>query len=209
MRRSSAPGRAPASPGLPTDPAGIPRILGWFAEMRERHPVHLDARTMPAWQVFRYEDVTTVLTDHARFSSGAFGDDPFLADTLIAKDPPDHRKLRNLVTTAFTPRVVAGLRGRVEEIAQELLDQVRPKGQMDVVRDFAFPLPARVIAELLGVPRDDWNVLQRWSEAEAVGGGAAQRYFSALLEDRRRAPREDLITALSTATVGGERLSER
>ena len=220
MQRSSTPRTAPVSPGLPGTPAGIPPILDWFREMREQHPVVLDERTMPVWQVFRYDDVARVLTDHPRFSSRAFGEDSFLADTLIVKDPPDHRKLRNLVNTAFTPRVVAGLRGRVIEIAQELLDAVRARGEMDLVRDFAFPLPARVIGELLGVPADDWNVLQRWAHAQSPDsqdrgdrmgavGDQMHRYFSGLLEDRRRAPREDLITGLSTATVDGERLSER
>jgi cytochrome P450 family 109 len=211
---------APASPGLPRSPEDIPRTLDWFREMREDHPVHLRDRGMPSWHVYRYEDVSKVLTDHARFSSAVFADDgSFLAETMIAKDPPDHRKLRSLVNMAFTPRVVARLRDRVAAIAQELLDAVRERGEMDVVRDYAFPLPARVIAELLGIPDGDWNLVQRWVGAQAMGSGEfamamqnvreqVHAYFTALLEDRRRSPREDLLTALSTATVDGERLTE-
>ena len=95
---------------------------------------------------------------YSHFSSRSFGlNGSFLGDTLVAKDPPEHRKLRNLVNQAFTPRAVAHLSGRIEQITQELLDQVRDKGQMDVVSDIAFPLPAKIIAEMLGVPDEDWG----------------------------------------------------
>lgn len=175
----------------------------------------------PVWQVFRYEDVLTVLTDYTRFSSQAFGiGGGFLADTLVAKDPPDHRKLRNLVNQAFTPRSVARLSDRITSMTQDLLNTVREKGEMDVVSDMAFPLPAKVIAELLGVPDEDWNIFQRWARMENSPTPTAQQdghtmqiemgdYFSRLLAERRRSPREDLISALSVAEVDGERLSEQ
>src|SRR5258708_36276037 len=115
--------------------------------MRNQHPVFLGEQ-MPIWQVFRYEDVSTVMTDYAHFSSRSIGGGgSLLADTLIAKDPPDHRKLRNLVNQAFTPRAVARLSGRIAEITQELLDQVRARGNMDIFADFAFPLPPIVITD--------------------------------------------------------------
>ena len=132
----------------------IPRTFAWFEEMRTQHPVFYDQlMPMPLWQVFRYEDVETVLTDYSRFSSQPLGVfmGSFLRDTLITKDPPDHRKLRNLVNQAFTPRAVARLADRITQISQELLDQVKAQGKMDVVSDIAFPLPAKVIAEMLGV----------------------------------------------------------
>ena len=188
--------------------------------MRTQHPVFYNER-MHLWQVFRYEDVSAVITDYNRFSSQAFGvTGSFLKDTLIEKDPPDHRKLRNLVNLAFTPRAVARLSDRITQITQELLDQVRLQGKMDIVSDFAFPLPAKVIAELLGVPSEDWDIFQRWARVDSAdpnltrqeAGRSMQEemsdYFSKLLEERRRAPREDLISALSTAEVDGERLSE-
>ncbi len=174
----------------------------------------------PLWQVFRYEDVLTVISDYHRFSSQAFAfNGGFLADTLIAKDPPDHRKLRNLINQAFTPRAVARLSDRITQISQELLDAGREKGEMDVVSDIAFPLPAKVIAEMLGVPGEDWNIFQRWARMENGPSRSAQQerrtmqvemadYFSRLLAERRRSPREDLISALSVAEVDGERLSE-
>ena len=198
----------------------VPQTYSWFEEMRTQHPVFYNER-MHLWQVFRYEDVSAVITDYNRFSSQAFGvTGSFLKDTLIEKDPPDHRKLRNLVNLAFTPRAVARLSDRITQITQELLDQVRLQGKMDIVSDFAFPLPAKVIAELLGVPSEDWNIFQRWARVDSAdpnltrqeAGRSMQEemsdYFSKLLEERRRAPREDLISALSTAEVDGERLSE-
>lgn len=123
---------------FPSKPEEIPRAFAWFEEMRTQHRAFQDDQT-PIWQIFRYEDVATVLTDHARFSSRAFaGTGSFLADTLIAKDPPDHRKLRNLVNLAFTPKAVARLSDRIGQITQELLDQVRAQGKMDIVSDIAF-----------------------------------------------------------------------
>ena len=198
----------------------IPQTFSWFEEMRTQHPVFYDERTR-IWQVFRYEDVLAVLTDYARFSSQAYElMGGFLSNTLIAKDPPDHRKLRNLVNQAFTPRAVTRLSDRITQITQELLDQVRLQGKMDIVSDIAFPLPAKVIAELLGVPSEDWNIFQRWARvgssdtvnSRQADGRSMQvemfNYFSALLEERRRTPREDLISSLSTAEVDGERLSQ-
>src|SRR6266700_5034795 len=198
----------------------IPQTYSWFVEMRTQQPVYYNER-MFHWQVFRYEDVLAVLTDYNRFSSQAFGtSDSFLKDTLVATDPPDHRKLRNLVNQAFTPRAVARLSDSITRITQELLDKVRPQGKMDIVSDFAFPLPAKVIAELLGVPPEDWDIFQRWARVDSSdpalarqnGGRSMQEemsdYFARLLQERRRTPREDLISALSTAEVDGERLSE-
>jgi cytochrome P450 len=198
----------------------IPQIYSWFEEMRVHSPVFQDER-MHLWQVFRYEDVLAVLTDYTRFSSQAYDfTGGFLSNTLIAKDPPDHRKLRNLVNQAFTPRAVARLSDRITQITQELLDQVRLQGKMDIVSDIAFPLPAKVIAELLGVPPDDWNIFQRWARVDSSDPATSRQesgrsmqnemynYFSALLEERRRAPREDLLSSLSVAEVDGERLSE-
>ena len=198
----------------------IPQTFSWFEEMREHNPVFKDERTR-LWQVFRYEDVLTILTDYSRFSSQAYEfTGGFLKNSLIAKDPPDHRKLRNLVNQAFTPKAVAHLSGRITQITQELLDEVRLQGKMDIVSDIAFPLPAKVIAELLGVPPEDWNIFQRWARVESSDPASSRQesgqsmqvemfnYFSDLLEKRRRAPREDLISSLSVAEVDGERLSE-
>ena len=199
----------------------VPQTYTWFEEMRNNSPVLKDEQMpFPLWQVFCYDDVLTVLSDYNRFSSQAFAfNGGFLADTLVAKDPPDHRKLRNLVNQAFTPRAVARLDDRIRTMTQDLLNQVREQGTMDVVSDIAFPLPAKVIAELLGVPDEDWDIFRRWARVENSPNPATQQdgrsmqeemsdYFSRLLAERRRSPREDLVSALSVAEVDGERLSE-
>src|SRR2546421_9633339 len=147
---------------LPRSPEDLPRVYAWFEQMRSNQPV-FRAEQMPIWQVFRYEDVQEVITDHHRFSSEATFGDSFLANTLVTTDPPDHRKLRNLVNQAFTPRAVTRLSHRVTQITQELLDTVKATGHMDVVSDIAFPLPAKIIAEMLGVPAEDWDIFQRWA----------------------------------------------
>jgi cytochrome P450 len=208
MQRRDTP--APAWPGLPQRPADIPRTYEWFAAMREAHPVAAGwAMGTPSWQVLRYDDVARVLTDHSRFSSRAFAFEGLLADTLISRDPPEHGKLRSLVNMAFTPRAVTRLTERVAEITRELLDRVRARGRMDLVADLAFPLPTRVIAEMLGVPEQDRPAFQRLVARDSGGDGrAVRRYFAGLLAERRRRPREDLVSALSVAEVDGQRLSE-
>src|SRR5437660_6523704 len=209
---------------LPRSSEDIPRAFSWFEQMRTNHPV-FHSEPQPLWHVFRYDDVKEVLTDYNRFSSQPLPgfSIPATEDTLVAKDPPDHRKLRNLVNLAFTPRAVAHLSDRITQITQDLLDQVRSQGKMNVVTDIAFPLPAKVIAEMLGVPDEDWDIFQRWAR---VSGGDTSRearremeemprnmfeemngYFSRLLAERRRSPREDLISALSVAEIDAERLS--
>lgn len=203
----------------------ILQSYGWFEQMRTSSPVYQDEQTH-LWQVFRYADVQKVVTDYQHFSSEAvpgFSEDSFLRDTVVAKDPPDHRKLRNLVNVAFTPRAVSRLDGLVAQITQEILDAALPQGKMDVVSDIAFPLPAKVIAEMLGVPREDWDIFRRWAISEPTEqvksreealrarqamGQQMYDYFVGLLAERRRSPREDLITSLSKAEIDGEHLSE-
>jgi cytochrome P450 len=214
---ASAPSTAPR---LPRSLEEIPQAFAWFQEMRETRPVVRDASSgFPSWHVFGYEDVNTVLTDHTRFSSRhALLSDTLLSETLVTQDPPYHRKLRRLVNLAFTPKAVGALTARVAEITQELLDAVRPRGEMDVVQDLAIPLPARVISEMLGVEREDWDIIQRWSEIDAArppgpdgflsnARDEIHAYFSRLFEERRATPREDLLTALGAAEIDGERLS--
>lgn len=206
------------------------RRFDWFQQMRTDCPVFYNEQTR-LWELFGYEDVNRAMTDSAAFSSEAipgFSENSFLADTVVAKDPPAHRKLRNLVNLAFTPRAVNHLEGDISRITQELLDRHLSSGSMDVVSDIAFPLPAKVIASMLGVPDDDWDLFRRWAgdpgqkpeeQGDPPTSEEAMRpqqsmehqmydYFSALLAERRRAPREDLISTLSVAEIDGERLSE-
>ncbi|WP_220191526.1 cytochrome P450 [Ktedonospora formicarum] len=219
--------------------------------MRDTHPVWFD-ETSKCWHVFRYSDVNRVITDYESFSSerrqGAFartrqtaiateatqdGRERRAGRSIIAMDPPQHRQYRNLVSQSFTPRALARLSGRIESITQDLLDQVRFSGQMDMVADIAYPLPTIVIAEMLGVPTSDRPLFKQWadgllnrqlSDAEFFRPDEAQQenpeiqrlrnlfeemsdYFEEMLKERRSQPRNDMISDLLAAEVDGEHLS--
>jgi cytochrome P450 len=190
----------------------------WYAEMRRTEPVYRDPER-GSCQVFRYEDVQRVLSDHANFSSRmGGGDQNAIGASLIGQDPPMHTGLRTLVMQAFTPRAVARLQPRIEEIVRGLLDRVAGRGEMDMIADFAYPLPATVIAELLGIPGEDQARFKVWSDAVVSGGQRdggegfreAQRemavYFRQVVEQRLRSPGEDLISGLLAAQVDGRHL---
>jgi cytochrome P450 len=152
---------------------------------------------------------------------------PFLGLSFLALDPPDHTRLRRLVSAAFTPRVVAGLRPRITEIVDQLLSRVADQGRMDVVADLAYPLPVQIISELLGVPPEDHQQFRVWSAllARALDPQLADpdparlaaayeareefaRYFSRLIAARRDHPREDLLSLLVHAESEGDQLTE-
>jgi cytochrome P450 len=158
---------------------------------------------------------------------------PRMGRSLLAMDQPQHRLYRNLVSYAFTPRAIERLRDRVASITQELLNEELPRGSMDFASDIAYPLPTIVIAEMLGVPTSDRPLFKRWadgllrrqlSDAEFFRPDEKQRdnpeirqltrtfeemsdYFQQMLEERKRAPRDDMMSALLAAEVDGERLS--
>jgi cytochrome P450 len=145
----------------------------------------------------------------------------YLRANMLSRDPPDHIRLRRLVSKAFTPRMVEQLRPRVQAIADSLLDTVVGRGKMDLIDAYAFPLPITVIAEMLGIPAADRAQFRDWSDAllTAFGpvpaGPAAvaaakglRRYLEARFEERRRAPTEDLITGLLQAEEAGDKLSQ-
>src|SRR5581483_3283679 len=141
-------------------------------------------------------------------------------------DPPDHTRLRGLVSKAFTPRVVESLRPRTQQVVDQLLDVALETGEVDLVETFAYPLPVRVICDLLGVPHQDHERFKAWSGVlargldpdflltaeviEARGEAILQfsQYFFELLAERRRAPGDDLLSGLVAAEDGGTVLSE-
>src|SRR5262249_2083759 len=143
---------------------------------------------------------------------------------MLFRDPPDHTRLRGLVNKAFTPRMVEGLRPRVQAIVDELLAPLGDGGVFDVVRDLAEPLPILVIAELLGLPSADRRELKRWSDDLAVmlDGSVAMQHMSRAvqsaadviaylrdhLEARRAAPRQDLVSAMLAAQEHDEHLND-
>jgi cytochrome P450 len=145
---------------------------------------------------------------------------------FLFRDPPDHTRLRGLVQKAFTPRVVDGLRPRIAALSEELVDAMLERGEADLVADFAYPLPVQVIVEMLGVPAEDHAVFRTWSEwlargldpdfllpPEAVqarlrGILSFVQYFAGLIEERRRSPGDDLLSALIAAEEQGDVLSQ-
>lgn len=208
-----------------------------WAQMREDDPVYLNPGVdggKPMWWVTRYEDVEAVLLDDKRFVR-----DPRLAfppaffagfpeevnwvqNHMLNRDGEDHRRLRSLVSKAFTPKMVERWRPRVQEIADALLDPIVADGEMELVSTFAFPLPFTIIAELLGVPPEDREQFRIWSEVflrasfnpddhaayfAAIPEFAA--YFRAIFEERRREPADDLISALLAVEEGDDALTEQ
>jgi cytochrome P450 len=197
-------------------------------------PMYRTARAMggvvhikqpPLWNVFRYEDVRTALGDHARFSSRLGRESG--PDSLITSDPPRHTQLRGLVKSAFTPRAIAGLQPRIAALAAELLDRAAARGEMDLVRDFAEPLPVLVIADMLGIPGQRRADFKHWSDLVVSGSdhllmgdqaqipdgygegmAAMHAYFAEVIAERRVRPGEDLISSLVSAEIDGEGLSD-
>ncbi|MBE3560811.1 MAG: cytochrome P450 [Ktedonobacteraceae bacterium] len=211
----------------------ISATYDWYRQMRETQPVFFDQK-MQTWHIFRYDDVARLLNDHATFSSDEssflppeYRNATPISSSLLRMDPPHHRKLRQLVSQAFTPRMVAQMEARIQEITNGLLDQVQHVGEMDVIRDLAVPLPITVIAELLGIPAERREEFKQWSDALVSGEGeeteeeqqalmqtvrrttdSMAAYFTRLFEERRTHPQDDLVSALLQAEVDGERLSQ-
>lgn len=189
----------------------------WYQYMCETSPFLLDERGQ-SLKVFRFRDVQQILLDTRTFSSQTdLGRG--MAASLVTSDPPRHRHLRDLVTQRFTPRIVEHLENRITAIVHRLLDVVIATGHMDVVDDLAHPLPTTVIAELLGVPAEDSQQFRAWSDAILERQLAPERerqiqtdmatYFAKVIEQRRQKPEDDLISALLSAEIDGERLTER
>jgi cytochrome P450 len=187
----------------------------------------------------RYSDIVEILQD-SRFSvdrrqSNLFQRlQPFaplrpdfteaITRSLLMLDPPDHTRLRRLVNKAFTPRVVENLRPRIQAIVDELLDRVEKRKEMDLIRDFAYPLPVIVISEMLGIAAEDHAKFKEWSDAltalvdpmQAENGMAPaqeayvqlSQYLRQVFEERRRAPRQDLISALVSVDEQGDTLTD-
>jgi cytochrome P450 len=185
--------------------------------------------------VSRYDDCLTLLRHPAAGSDprkapewkSPFDLDPDqLTPSFLSLDPPDHTRLRALVSKAFTPRRVDALRPRMQQIADGIIARAAERSSMEVVADLAFPLPVMVICELLGVPADRVEEFKEWSAAVARSldppfllpaevldtarraAESYESYFSSLIEERRRLPSDDLISALTVAEEQGDKLSE-
>ncbi|MFI9257502.1 cytochrome P450 [Streptomyces sioyaensis] len=180
----------------------------------------------PAWLVTRYAEARFVLGDQ-RFSRalGAVHDEPRQSEGrrdsgILGMDPPDHTRLRTLVTKAFTVRQVEKLRPQVRQLTQELLDELEAAGPpADLVDRYALPIPVAVICRMLGVPAEDRPRFRVWSDAALSTSSLTAAEFDAnleelraymgqLIEEHRQAPQDDLMTALIDARDVGDRLSE-
>ncbi|HEY5737293.1 MAG TPA: cytochrome P450 [Nitrososphaeraceae archaeon] len=220
----------------------------FYSSMRKNNPIVFDEEN-ERWGAYRYSDIEKILSDHSRFSS-KFGpldlplgippeyEENIHRPSLINSDPPYHRKLRSIVDTLFVPIEISKLAPRIENIVNELIDKIIEKNNntttstMDLISDFAYPLPATVIAELLGVPFEDRDNYHQW--ADVIVGleensnidyikkvsktfDEMDVYFSKLLEERKKSSsstkdnddNDTLIGRIIRAKVDGHSLSER
>lgn len=223
-----------------------------FHRYREADPVHWGVAGLAgfpgAWYLFRHEDGIRTLKDDrlgkqrrtVTYSGG--GGDPSREDGgkppvpeaakpffqlasnfLVHQDPPDHTRLRSLVSKAFTPRAVEAMRPRIVELTDQLIDGVEDRAEMDFITDFAFPLPVAVISDMLGLPEEARDLFARWSRTfqevdvrtteetwKRAGRSVAEArsYIGDLIEERRRVPREDLVSALIEAEREGDKLTK-
>ncbi|MGW6412701.1 cytochrome P450 family protein [Streptomyces vinaceus] len=217
------------------DPAFLADPFPLYRQLREDGPVRrvVIAGALEAWLVTRYEDGLAALSDTRLSSDVRDAADTRLLEQLpgteresmlgnmLRSDPPDHTRLRRLVSKAFTARRVAEMRPRIQEVTDRLLDAVVADGRADLVADFALPLPVTVISELLGVPVDERHEFQRWTDRMLMRGAQPpdpavvneawrhmRAYVTELIGAKRAEPGEDLLSALITARDEEQRLSE-
>jgi cytochrome P450 len=192
-----------------------------YARLLEETPVCHNTR-FGFWAISRYDDVLTALRDWRTFSSAqgiTLASFSGVKPMIILMDPPRQGELRKLLLKAFTPRRVTGLEARIRGIANELIAAFVGRGDCEFVRDFAAPYPTTVIAELLGIDRADREQFKEWSDAimtaQSVDADSLTKaydaifaYFERIIDERRRRPGDDLVSALVAAEADGKRLSE-
>jgi len=210
----------------------------FLATLRATQPVYRtnlpDKAKTPVWLMTRYEDVNTLLKDdrfpknrHSALTPEQIRKLPWvpsmfrpLERNMLDLDSPDHMRLRGLVHKAFTPRLVEQMRARVQTLSDELLEGVFRRGEMDLINDYALPLPMTIITEILGVPTNDRHKFHKWSKAIVSLSSPNVtmrvipsvwmfiRYLRHFFKVRRRDPQDDLATALIQAEEAGDKLSE-
>src|SRR5437660_2305313 len=216
------------------DPEFLADPYPTYHRLRAEDPVHQSP--LGFWVLTRYDDVSAVLRDPrfikeplAALVAARFGAEVprGVGLSMLDRDPPDHTRLRGLVSKAFTPRVVDGLRSRIQQIVDELITRVQAAGSMDVIEEFRSHIPVNVICEMLGVPLADHERFKGWSldiargldsiwlppDSEVPRRSAASRhaindYFRGLIAQRRASPRGDLLSALIAAEEAGDKLNE-
>ena len=185
-----------------------------YREMRDHHPLYAGRGF---YAITRFADLWDAIHDPGTFSSDGVAEAGQLLPQMIYMDAPRHTELRALVSRAFTPRRVAELEDRVRAVTRERIDSFAPAGGCDIVHDLAAPVPSTIMSFLIGVPPEHTEQFRAWTEAflEVTGpGDIAERadgiygLFGELLSERRKAPADDLMTALIDAEVDGQHLTE-
>lgn len=195
-----------------------------FAERRRSSPVFPRSEapgTGEGYTLYRYHDCARALRDSQTFSSRSNeqGIDLVMGRTILSMDDPDHKSHRDLVAHAFRQKALATWGDEViESVCSELIDRFRPAGRADLVAQFAGEFPVRVTARILGLPPDDHSRFQRWSmelidilddlDRGLAASAALRDYFAGIANERRRAPRQDLISDLVAAEIDGRHLDE-
>ena len=204
-----------------------------YAALRDRGQAHR-SRLLNAWIFGHYRDVDAILRDWQRFSNNGSkaatpGKRTVMPDpgtpSMLSLDPPDHRRLRSLVSKAFTPRAIDALEPHIRSLMHELLDGIEDLSGFDLMEAVAKPLPVIVIAEMLGVPPEDRARFRGWSDRRArileptIGAeeredavraaDALDAYFAPIVEERRADPQDDILSGLAQAEEEGDRLDER
>lgn len=202
----------------PLDPEVHADPYPHYRQLREEDPVHRSP--LGFWVLSRYADVAALVRD-PRLGHEMDGSNE--GASMLFRDPPAHTRLRSLVSKAFTPRMLERLRPRIHRIVDDRLAAARETGEVDVIADLAFPLPATVISEMLGLPLEDHRQVRRWAGAltrtldpvlsqedvnEMVDASVEfNTYLADQVRQRRSRPGEDLLTALLAAEESGDRLS--
>ena len=202
-----------------------------YARLQKRDPVHW-SRLIKCWIISTHRDVDAVLRDYKRFANDVRNAKDQLAEeqanevhSILYLDPPDHTRLRSLVSQAFTRGAIEAMYPRIEQIVDDLLDQVNHSRPFDAMEALAYPLPTIVVSEMLGIPPEDRDRFREWSDDLAGGlepGLSAEEsqiinrslealtnYFDGIIMARRAEPRDDLISALNAAEEGGEKLTHQ
>jgi cytochrome P450 PksS len=218
-----------------TTPEFKARAYAHYARLRAEAPVQkVKLPNGPAWLVSRYDDVAALLKDGrlAKDRHNAAGSRPMsrlpgvlgflqaIERNMLDLDIPHHTRLRGLVHLAFTPRLVERMRGRIASLADELLDRAAARGGMDLIADYALPIPLTVISEMLGIPTQDQFRFHRWSSAIVAATAGPNlfrvlpaiwrfvRYLRKVIEAKRGRPEDDLISALVAAEEAGDKLRD-
>jgi len=203
----------------PIDPPDARNPYPELAECRRSKPV---GRRHDSFEIYRYDDVAAVMRDNNGFSSESIRADmaPVMGESvLVGLDEPEHKRLRSLVAFPFRPKSLAHWEDElVAPVVDEMIDHFASRGSAELVREFTFRYPVQVIAEILGLPHEDYVQFHAWATAiinfaadPTTGFRSAKdlrAYLARLVDDRRANPREDLLTELANAELDGERLGD-